>query len=234
MTGQSAAVVGGLLGLVAATALGVLRFALADSPEAEAQMLGNVAFALVYASPYLLTLVVSRTRDSAARGGLLMALGLLSWAASFSTFSLVTVILLPATVAILLGSVLSLRSASGGLLRAAPFFLAGVVGVAAVGFSFYSLFGLESDETRCWALVRGPDGQQAWQSRPNVGGSPHRLSIGPTGAQTIRSTCTSDIITNSEAAVGLGVLAVAATLLIGVSRVHLPQGKRQPSNDDLP
>ena len=91
MNGQSAAVIGGLLGLVAATALGVLRFVLAEGPEAEAQMLGNVAFALVYASPYLLTLVVSRTRDAAARGGLLMALGLLSWAASFSTFSLITV-----------------------------------------------------------------------------------------------------------------------------------------------
>ena len=231
--GQGAAVVGGLMGLVAATALGVLRFALADRPEAEAQMLGNVAFALVYASPYLLTLAVSRTRDPAARGGLLMALGLLSWAASFSTFSLVTVVLLPATVAILLGSVLSLRSASGGLLRAAPFFLAGVVGVAAVGFSFYSLFGLESDETRCWALVRRPDGQQAWQSRPNLGGGPNQLSISATGPDVSRSTCTSDIITDSEAATALGILAVASMLLMAVSRVRLPLGNQRSSTEDV-
>ena len=215
--GQRAAVVAGLLGLVPAVGLGSLRFVLAEEPEAQAQVAGNLAFTLLYVSPYLITLAISRTHDPAVRGALLLALGLLSMVASFSSLAGVAVVLLPATVAIFVASVKSLRVADHAVGRAAPTLLAGLVGVAVIGLSFYAMFGLQADEACCWALTRGSDGQDAWLAQPVIGG-PNELAL-RAGPSVSRSLCTSDIITNSEAAFGMGILAVAAFSFIGISRL---------------
>ena len=153
------------------------------------------------------------------RGALLLALGLLSLVASFSSLAGVTVALLPATVAIFVASVKSIRVADHALGRAAPSFLAGLVGVAVIGLSFYAMFGLRADEARCWALTREAGGQESWLARPVLGG-PNKLTLSATGPSVRRSMCTSDIIANSEAAIGVAVLAVAVLGLIGISRFN--------------
>jgi hypothetical protein len=217
--GQKAAVVGGLLGLAPALGLGALRLINQDQPEAQTQVAGNLVFALVYASPYLLTLALSRTRDPATRGGLLLAVSLLSLVASFSSLAGVTVALLPATVVIFVASARSIRVADQRVSRILSGLLAGLVGAAAIGFSFFALFGLEAEESRCWALTRGVDGQQRWQARDSVGG-PSTLTIGVAEPDVERVICTSDIITSSEATSGLVVLAAASVGMVGVSRLR--------------
>ena len=74
------------MGLVPAVGLGALRVLNGEAPAVAAQVAGNIAFTLVYASPYLLALIASRAGDPGVRGSLLAALGLLSLVASFSTF----------------------------------------------------------------------------------------------------------------------------------------------------
>ena len=217
--GRRLALIAGVLGLVPAIGLGSLRMVLGEAPEVGVQLLGNLAFALVYAAPYLLILAVSRANDPATRGGLLLALALLSLAASFSTFSLVTIVLLPATAAVFVAAVRSIRSAERRLISAGPVFLAGLACAALIGLGFFALFGIEPDESHCWVLTRVVDEGMEWQGRPNVGG-PHTLSTGLLGPESRRSFCTSDIITNSEAARSLGIVAAGAIVLIGVSMVH--------------
>ena len=215
--GRRAAEVAALLGLVPAVGLGALRTILGEAPETSAQLFGNFVFTLAYAAPYILTLAVSRIPDAAARGGLLLALGVLSLFASFSAFSIVTVVLLPATAAIFVAAGGSLRAAEGRVLVAAPFFVTGMALAVVIALGFFALFGLRPDETRCWMEARGSDGEMRWHASPNVGGSA-RLSAGPMSGPG-RSFCTSDIITDAEAAIGLGILAVASAGMVGVSRL---------------
>ena len=208
---------GGTIGLLASAALGSLRIFGDGAPLAQERLFGDAVFALVYMSPYLLTLLASRAGHPAARGGLLMALGILSLVASFSTFSLVTVVLLPATGAIFLAAVLSLRTPGRRLLITPPYFAVGLVCGAAVGFSFVALFAIEADEPRCWTLVRVKEGAEEWQSRPYQGGA-NRIEMA-SGPGDIRSTCTSDIITRSEGTRAVVILSAAALLFAGA--VHL-------------
>ena len=219
------AVLGGLAGLLAAGALGSLRIFGDDGPLVGEALFGDAVFALVYMSPYLLTLVASRAGQPAARGGLLMALGILSLVASFSTFSLVTVILLPATGAIFLAAALSLRAPGRRLILAPPYFAVGLVCGAVLVFSFVSLF-LEADESRCWTLTRVEEGRQEWRSGPEQDGT-NRLVLA-SGPRDIRSTCTSDIITGSEGRAALVILSVAALLFVGAVRLS-SSGEPKPS-----
>ncbi len=185
------AYVGSAIGLVPASGLGLLRSVRGGWPIEPTFVLGDVAFALMYAAPYLLVLVVARTGHGAARGGLLFALGMLSLAATVSTFpgSGITIVLAPATVAIMLAGVWSLRAAEGRMLWAAPYFLVGSLGAAIVIFAFLSMFVLEADRVRCRPLGRGG--------------------------------CLSDTITSSEGAKALGILAFGAAIPIAASRVRV-------------
>lgn len=225
------------MGLVPAIVLGSLRFLLAEGPERTEELVGNIVFALVYASPYLLTLMASKEKRPAVRGGLLAALGLLSLVASFSSMSLVSLVLLPATFVIWFAAVRSLKVSVRPLATTALATMAGLLVAATVGFSFFTLFGIQDDEDRCWVLSYDSGGQSRWESRPNVGGpgglSPGSLSDGPTmmtydGGETwqragpvvgSRGFCTSDIITNTEAAMSMGVLAFAFLGMILILRI---------------
>ena len=217
--------IAGLLGLAGFTVLGSLRVLGTNGPILADHTPGDLVLALVYMSPYMLTLIVWRTRDPVARGGLLVALGLLSVVASFSAFSLATLILIPASVTIFTAAAWSLRLVENRAIWVAPYFVAGLAGAAAIVFSFVATFVLDPDETRCWALVRLDSGGEQWERRGNVGGSPDRLSIGPSGSEVTYSTCVSDIITISEAARSAGLLAAAAIVIIVAS--HL--GRRWPA-----
>ena len=222
--GNKAAVVGAIIGLVTAIIIGSLRFLLAEEPEYLEQLAGNTALALVYASPYLLTLIVSKERIPAVRGGLLAAFGFLSFVASFSSLSLVTIILIPATFVIWVAAARSLATSDRSLAVTLTATIAGLVVAATVGLSFFALFGIQDSEARCWVLSQGTDGQSIWEPRPNIGG-PGTLSVGLLSGNT-RSFCVSDIISNTEAAMSTGILAIAflGTHLISMRRRLLSCG----------
>ena len=61
--GARAAVIGAVAGIIPAIGLGCLRVLNSEPPETADQIAGNMAFILVYASPYLLALMASRARD---------------------------------------------------------------------------------------------------------------------------------------------------------------------------
>ena len=219
-SGTRAAMAGGILGIVPAVALGLLRFALSEEPETFPQLAGHVGFTLVYLAPYALVLIAGAAPNPGVRGGLLLALGLLSLAASFSAFSLATLAFLPATIVIWFAAARSLTAARPLLATALPA-LTGLVGglliAAMVGFSFYSLLLAREGEPRCWTQTRGADGQSRWEFRP-APESPGALSITASGGA--RSYCTSDIITNAEAATSIAVLAATFLVMLSVARFH--------------
>ena len=206
--GIGAARIGAIAGLVPAIGLGVLRVLNLEPPEAIEQLAGTLALVLVYGSPYVLTLMACRVPDSATRGGLLVSLGLLSLVASFSSLSLVTVALLPATALIWLGAVRSLSCSGRPLHAALPMATVGLFIAGLVGFGFFALLLMQDPESRCWVLAADESGQYHWESRPNVGG-PGELSSGNLGWGVRRSSCTSDVITNAEAAMASVSVAVA-------------------------
>ena len=228
--GIRAGTIGAIIGLVPAIVIGSLRFLLAEEPEYLEQLPGNTVFILVYASPYLLALIALRERRPGPRGGLLLAFGLLSLAASFSSFALVTIVLLPATLVIWFAAARSLTASVRPLPTTILATVGGLAVAAAVGLSFFALFGIQDPEVRCWVLSHSADGESVWESRPNIGG-PGTLGVGPLSGDT-RSFCVSDIISNLEAAMSMGVLAFAflTTLLISMRRRLSRCGHRAGSN----
>ena len=214
--GTQAAVVGSILGIVPAVALGFLRFVLSEEPESFPQLAGHIAFTLVYVAPYALVLIAGAAQNPGVRGGLLLALGLLSLVASFSAFSLVTLAFLPATFVIWFAAVRSLTVARRLPSTALPAAVAGLMIAATVGFGFYTLLVAQDPEPRCWTQTRGPDGQSSWESLPDPK-TPRVLNATVSGGGT-RSFCTSDITTNTEAATSIGVLAAAFLIMLPVAR----------------
>ena len=146
--GIRAARIGAVAGLVPAVGLSLLRILNGEPPQVVDEVIGNIAFTLVYASPYLLALMASRARDPGVRGGLLVALGLLSLVASFSTLSLVTVVLLPATFVLWFAAARSLAASGRPLVTSVPAAAVGLFMAATVGLGFFALWGIQDDEAR--------------------------------------------------------------------------------------
>ena len=217
--GTRAALIGAVVGLVPAVGLGALRVLNGEAPAVAAQVAGNIAFTLVYASPYLLALIASRAGDPGVRGSLLAALGLLSLVASFSTFSLVTVVLLPATFILWFASVRSLAASGRPLATSLPAAVVGLLIAATVGLGFFALWGIQDDEARCWILSYDSD-EPHWEPRPNLGES-GVLTPGTLDFDS-RGHCTSDIITSTEAAMGIGAAVAALLTMLLVSRLRWP------------
>ena len=208
--GTQLAVAGAVAGLVPAVGLGLLRFLNTEEPEATDLIAGSAAFVLIYLSPYTLALVAARVRNPTARGGFLLAIGLLSLVASLSLFlSLVSLVLLPATILIWIAAVRSLTGSDRSLADALPAAVAGLLISALIGLAFFTLLLIEEPEARCWVLTRGADGQYHWESRPNVGKRPGSLNAGLMTMEDKKALCTSNVITNTEAAMTLGILVVA-------------------------
>ncbi len=226
--GAGAAVVAAVMGLVPAVLLGSLRFILGEDPDAGEQIAGNVAFGLTYLAPYLLVLMASKVERPGARGALLAVLGVLSLAASFSAiFSGVSLALLPATLAIWFASARSLTASVHPLATTTFAAIAGILIATIVGLSYFALFGLGEPEPRCWVLTLGADGEYVWEERPNVGGS-GELSAGILkGGIDRESSCVSDTISNLEAGISFGLLAIAflvMTLTMKLPWIRSPGG----------
>ena len=208
---------GGAAGLIPAISLAVYWFS-SQRPDVAEQRAGYVVLALIFLSPYVLALIASRVRDPGVRGGLLLGVGLLSLVASFSTFSSLIFVFLPVTFVIWFAAVRSLTAAERLLVTAAPATVAGLLIAAIVGFGFFALLWMQDEdpEVRCWVLTRGDDGHSRWESSPNVGGQ-GSISVGPLSGGE-RSTCTSSMITKSEAGVGIGAVAIALLGMTMMSR----------------
>lgn len=123
---------------------------------------------------------------------------------------------LPATVVIWLAAFRSLAGARRLWATALPAGAAGLLIAATVGFAFYTLLLGQDAEPRCWAETRGPDGQSRWEARPGPQ-SPGEFRI-TAGGGAGRAFCTSDIITNAEAAASIGVLAAGFLIMVPIAR----------------
>ena len=221
------AVLGGIAGLLPAALLFLVILLNSDGPIVKEGLFGDSVLVLVYMSPYLLVLIASPIRQPAARGGLLMALGFLSLVASFSSLAGVSVVLLPATVLIFMAAVKSLRVPERRLFLASLHSLVGLLCASMIVFSFIALFAFEADEPRCSTTIRPADGTVASrQVRPEIRTDGRTMTVAGPGP------CTSDIISNPEAARALMVLGAAvssftvaslSSAAVGLVRAGRPQ-----------
>ena len=208
------------MGLVTVTVLATLIFLIDDDPDFTGTTIGSIAVTLVYASPYLLTLMASRVNRPGTRGGLLLAFGLLSFAASFSAVvAAVTLVFLPATLVIWFAAARSLTASARPLAATAFAAVAGMLMAGIVGLSFLALFALADPEPMCWVLTLGADGRYVWEARPELVKQGEELTISLGGFDR-QGTCVGDTISYSEAGVSAGLLAIA--LLIMILTMRLP------------
>lgn len=205
------AVIAAILGMIPAIGLGPMKFLNAGEPQASAEITGTVALVLLYASPYSFTLMVSRVREPSVRGGILIALGLLSLIASLSILvSGITIVFLPATILIWIAAIRSLRASERTVTAMAVPAVVGLIVSSLVVLGFFMMTTIEEPEARCWELVDGHWKSQAIDGETyRVDRAGDRISIGMSGSSGSRSTCISDVITNAEASMTIGVLVVA-------------------------
>ena len=214
--GTRAAVVGAVMGLVTVIGSGSLLFLPDYGSNFAPRFASKIALILVYASPYLFALAASRAERPGTRGGLLLAFGLLSLVASFSSLSLLTLTLLPATIVILFAAARSLKASIRPLTATLTAAVLGLAVAATVGLSLFTLFGVQVQEYRCRVLTLSADGQYVWEDRPNIGDT-DTLTVGPLSGGTIKSTC-SEIVSDVEAGLSVGVLTVAFLEMLLISR----------------
>ena len=149
--GSGAAIIGASMGFVTVTVLATLIFVIDNAPDFTGGPVGSLALTLVYASPYLLTFLASRVNSPGTRGGLLLAFGLLSFAASVSAVvSPVTLVLLPATLVVWFAAARSLTVSARSLAATAIAVIAGILIAATVGLSWLTLFAFADPEPKCW------------------------------------------------------------------------------------
>ena len=185
------------MGIVPVTVSDYLRFRLlTDEPDPTLFLAGHFALTLVYASPYLLALIASRVKRPGTRGGLLAVLGLLSFAASFSHMSQTHVVLLPATLVIWFAAARSLTASIRPLSATMAAAGLGMAVAVTVGLGFYALYGAP------FALFGQGLGERCWSASLNPDGRYVRYG-------DIQPFCVSDYISNAEATMSVGILAIA-------------------------
>ncbi len=209
------AMVGSFLGLAPAVVLGVVRGANASDPLSAEALLADAVFTLIYLSPYLIAIYAWRT-TRAARAVPLLAATIASLVETVSAASGISLVLLPATIVLFVGSILAFRDAGGGVAWKSSCVLGAIGAAAFIVASFLVLF--LRDDARCWELTRYNDGRTEWQSIavPLAGAG---INVGPVpeNATSREARCSSDVITWPEALGSLGLLAVGLTGLAGFS-----------------
>ena len=231
------ALLGGIWGLICALALSAIRFANASTPERD--VIGTAAFTLVYAAPFILALLALRWKSATLPAAVWLAGAVLAYLASWTAFSGIGLIFLPAAPLLLFVAALSAAQAiqTWGVRPVLPI-LPASLGLIAVGIaSFMVLITLTSDP-RCWVLMRYADGHAAWQIAPPevasitvITGPNGQQAFGsgrmpPTSANGSRSTapeiissqCASDIISPIEAGISMAMWIVAGMGLIALQR----------------
>lgn len=156
------ALLGSLWGLIGALVLAGIRFANSSEPERDA--LSTVVFALVHGIPFVLALAAVFWKSGVKRAAVWLAGGVLALLESFTAFSGISLIFLPAAPLLILAAIFSAARvmSDDGLSSALPA-LPVSIGLIGVGIAaFLTLIALTPDP-RCWVLMQYADGHQAWQ-----------------------------------------------------------------------
>ena len=213
------AVVGIVLSFALAVAVGILRTVNAEPVERAAEVAGNVAFAVVFAAPGLLSLLGLRDRPS-----LLVAAGSLDLVLAYLTLISLIGLVFVAPAVMFFVAAGQMRGAGGRLWRS----IVAVVTTVLLGTAaFFVLFARE--DPVCWA--RNPATGESFRLNPDRfvhGGSISMNSRDlPPGAT--ESGCSSDSIATGEAIAGV---AVVAAMLVGtwvLSKPPEPLAKAVPT-----
>lgn len=203
------AVAGAVAGIAGGLFLGGLRVANSETPVLQAEWPGNVVFTLVYVTPFVLSLWVLRRPEPLWRAAVWGAATVLGALGTFTAFSGASLVVLPGAVLLAPAAVAALVEASAEG-HAAALGLAAVL-VALVAGTFFVLI-LGPDDGRCWELVRRADGQTTWQAAPYTQGGTVDTTTQGEEPGVVRVLCSSDVITTTEAGIGLLLLAAAALL----------------------
>ena len=142
-------VTGALLGLVPSLSISVLH-AVGDGGFEWELVPGDIVFAIIYASPYLVALYASTLTNPRSQVPLYLATTLLSLVASFSTFSGVTLFLLPVTIVLAVAAVTACRASDASMIRKTVLSLESLVVAMFIVEAFFTLYLNEDD--RCWNL----------------------------------------------------------------------------------
>jgi hypothetical protein len=226
------ALLGGTWGLVCALALSAIRFA--NSAEPERDVISTAAFALVYAAPFILALLALLWKNAILRAAVWFAAAVLAYLASWTAFSGIGLIFLPAAPLLLFAAALSAALAiqTWGVRPALPI-LPISFGLIAVGIAAFIVLITLTSDPRCWVLMRYTDGHQTWEiSPPDVAsitvftGPNGQQAIGSgripppsaTGSSIVTSRCTSDFISPIEAVVSIALWLVAGVGLFVLQR----------------
>ena len=130
-----------------------------------------------------------------------------------------TLLLLPATIVLGIAAFQTFKAPGLGLTRKGLLVLLAVASSMIIVAAFLALY--RGDDARCWQFVEYADGRTVWSSvSVPAGGAdgPHTLPPLPEGAVGSGGSCTSDIITPSEALFGLGIWCAGILVLAATAR----------------
>ena len=131
-------VAGAIVGLIPALGLSILRTV--NEPGGWELLPGNTVFGLIYISPYLVAIYASSLQSVSSQAPLLLAAATLSYMASFSALSGVSIVLLPATVLLTIAAIRTTRGSDISSMRKAASLLGAIVAAALIVSSFLALF----------------------------------------------------------------------------------------------
>jgi hypothetical protein len=189
------------------------------SPPFNGELFGGLAFALAYMLPFALSLSLLRLPNVILQTATWLAAAILGLLASFTTFSLVSLVLFPLPAFLLLGAaLLSLKSVEW---KQRDHVVVISVGLIVLGSASWLLL-FSQENPQCWALVHNVDGRETWQSRPFSQG-PLQLPADPSLGDPVTMTCSSDTIAPAEAGQSLGLWLAALILLFWLHHSGWPR-----------
>ena len=213
VSGQRLAWMGSVLGLLAGLAFGALRLGwlhiqqdvlVTPTPPFNGELWGGLAFALAYIFPFALSLFAPRWRNPALHAAVWLATAVLALLASFTTFSIVSLVVFPLpALFLLLAALFAYRTA--GWRQTIPI-VAVVAGLIVIGLCAWLVL-FSHEDGRCWDQVRAADGTTFWQELPYS--TSGYLSANPATGESVSRLCTSDIITPVEGALSVGLWVLA-------------------------
>lgn len=201
---------GAMIGLAGGLFLGGLRVANSETPQLRAEWAGNLVFTLVYLTPFILSLVVFRWHKPVWRAAVWGAAAVLALLGAFTAFSGVSLVFLPAALLLAPAALASLVQAPSRLWPA-TILIAAVLVTLTAGAFLILMTGAE--DGRCWELVRGPEGETAWRAAPFSQSGTVSAPAEGDELGVVRVLCSSDVVTTTEAGMGLLLLVVAGVLV---------------------
>jgi hypothetical protein len=216
---------GAVAGLAGGLFLGGLRLANSEAPQLQAEWAGNLAFTLVYLTPFILSLVVFRWHKPVWRAAVWGGAAVLALLGAFSAFSGVSLMLLPAAMLLAPAALATIVQVPPRLWPATILITFALVALVTGAF-LVLITGAE--DGRCWELVRGPEGETAWRAAPFSQSGTVTAPAEGDEPGVVRVLCSSDVLTAAEAGVSL-LLVVAAGLLVAWLAPRWPEAQESTS-----